>query len=176
MEANWSTRFAGCFMEHAIAPRIVLSSCVISRILLQTVLHFKAKYSSVIIDNLIAPIVTCASIGSAQAEAVTRIFREGLETSQHDELLSKILTLSEKKTEHKMLLENEAVILVLQNLLNIKSSLSSQTISHLIKVFEISLDSSSKSCGMLCKSIKFGTLLFTLVSKYSELVSIFYFD
>jgi hypothetical protein len=176
MQSNWSTRFAAVFMGNCILPRVVASSSVISRVLLQTALLFSEKYSSVVVENLLVPLMNSKSFKSAQGEAVTRILREGLQPTGLSHFLHCVLTyrhsrLSQsggpKSPDSGVTLGNEVALLVVQNVLNLKIQLSKESVDVLVEIMEENLETHPE----LTKSLKFGTLVFTLVSKYPQQVS-----
>ncbi|GLE04556.1 hypothetical protein PINS_up013511 [Pythium insidiosum] len=177
MATNWSSRYAAIFLETSVRPKILGATSVISRVLLQTALLFaKPNYLFALLDGLIRRLLIDASIAAPQGEALTRILREcELPVERLDELL--LAPALEGRDELPPLrLANETTVLVLQNVLNLKPTLSRATVERLISVCHsavVSKDSDSSNSesrdigGALRKSPKFATLVFTLVSKYS---------
>lgn len=170
IESNWSSRYAAVFLETSVYPKIVAASSVISRVLLQTALLFSQRYATALVDSLLIPLLTTHAIASAQGEAVTRILRNGIPPEQLDGFLSKSFQYYEKKStapDAKHFFTNDAALMVLQNVLTMKATLSDATIERFIECCEAAQE---KNDGDLQKSLKFATLVFTMVSKYSDQV------
>lgn len=159
-------------------PKILAASSAISRVLLQTASLFIQRYAPTLIAAVLIPLVTAEGIGSPQGEAVTRIIRNGIPADQLNDFVLKSLqhrnvevsssNVAMSSAPRHSMLENESALLVLQNVLNMNAALSVGTVELLIEMSETALEAQDKA---LAKSVKFATLLFTLVSKYPEQVT-----
>lgn len=159
-------------------PKIFAASSAISRVLLQTASLFTQRYAPTLIAAVLIPLITAEGIGSPQGEAVTRIIRNGIPADQLNDFVIKSLQhknaeTSNTATQGSTLLENESALLVLQNVLNMNAALSVETVELLIEKSETALEAQDKA---LTKSVKFATLLFTLVAKYPDQVRLSWTD
>lgn len=163
------------FLETSVFPKIVAAASVISRVLLQTALLFAQRYTSALIESLLIPLLAANEIGPAQGEAITRILRNGVPVEQLDGFLSKSFAISEKQQEQqkesataKHFFTNDAALMVLQNVLTMKATLSDATVEKFVGCCEAAQE--SRDALGLQKSLKFATLVFTMVSKYADQV------
>uniref|UniRef100_K3X8M2 C3H1-type domain-containing protein n=1 Tax=Globisporangium ultimum (strain ATCC 200006 / CBS 805.95 / DAOM BR144) TaxID=431595 RepID=K3X8M2_GLOUD len=177
VESNWSSRYAAVFLGTSVYPKIVAASSVISRVLLQTALLFSPRYATALVDSLLLPLLTTKGIASAQGEAITRILRNGIPVEHLDGFLRKSFqyhettatsataatSAGEDDSEH--FFTNEAALMVLQNVLTMKATLSDTTIERFIECCEAAQE---KNGAELQKSLKFATLVFTMISKYAD--------
>lgn len=159
----------------SVFPKIVVAASVISRVLLQTALLFSQRYTSALVDSLLIPLLTASAIGPAQGEAITRILRNGVPLEQLDGFLSKSFVISEQQhgdkgqeTEKKHFFTNDAALMVLQNVLTMKAPLADATVEKFVVCCEVAQE--SRDALELQKSLKFATLVFTMVSKYANQV------
>lgn len=171
IESNWSSRYASVFLETSVLPKIVVAASVISRMLLQTALLFAQRYTSALIESLLIPLLTANEIGPAQGEAITRILRNGVPPEQLDGFLGKSFAISEKQQQEsatKHFFTNDAALMVLQNVLTMKAPLADATVEKFVVCCEAAQE--SRDALELQKSLKFATLVFTMVSKYADQV------
>lgn len=172
IESNWSSRYASVFLETSVLPKIGVAASVISRVLLQTALLFAQRYTSALIDSLLIPLLTANEIGPAQGEAITRILRNGVPPEQLDGFLSKSFAISEKQQQEKSATKhfftNDAALMVLQNVLTVKAPLADATVEKFVVCCEAAQE--PRDALELQKSLKFATLVFTMVSKYADQV------
>lgn len=169
VDANWSSRYATIFLETSVLPKIQAADSVISRNLLQTALRFGSGYTGILVDSLLLPLLVGSAsdiVGPAQAEAITRILRspDTVKADQLDDFIQRSLDAAVVSTRH--LLSNDAALLVFQNILNPKPIISAVTVEKLVAGCEAVLERPEGE--QLRGSLKFATLLFTLVSKYPK--------
>lgn len=180
VESTWSSRHASVFLETSVLPKIVAASSVISRVLLQTALCFSQRYTSALVEALLIPLLTTSAIGPSQGEAITRILRNGVPLEQLDGFLNKSFELAsarrssghdatEATPARKHIFTNDAALMVLQNVLTMKAPLSDATIDRFVACCEAAQEDET-GAAELHKSLKFATLVFTIVSKYAEQV------
>ncbi|KAJ0402043.1 hypothetical protein ATCC90586_010191 [Pythium insidiosum] len=162
-----TSRFAAIFLETSVRPKILGATSVISRVLLQTALLFsKPNYLLALLDGVVRKVLTDPSIGAPQGEALTRILREcELPAERLDELLL-APALEGRDDIPPLRFASETTVLVVQNVLNLKPTLSRVTVERLVAASHSAVVPGSAS-DALRKSPKFATLVFTLVSKYS---------
>ncbi|KAF4029451.1 hypothetical protein GN244_ATG18780 [Phytophthora infestans] len=160
------------FLETSVLPKIRAADSVISRVLLQTALRFGSSYAGTLVDSLLLPLLVggeCDAVGPPQAEAITRILRS-LDTVPADQLDGFLLKSLEAVTAndnlHPHLLSNESALLVFQNVLNTKPVLSVLTIERLVGACEAVLE--RPEAEQVRGSLKFATVIFTLISKYPQ--------
>eukprot|EP00644_Phytophthora_capsici_P016358 jgi/Phyca11/569868/estExt2_Genewise1.C_PHYCAscaffold_340222 len=174
VDSNWSSRYAAIFLETSVLPKIRSADSVISRVLLQTALRFGSSYASTLVDSLILPLLigdmkeeSSSTFGPPQAEAITRILRspDSVPTDQLDGFIQKSLETMTVNTNPN-LLSNESVLLVFQNILNSKPVLSLLTIEKFVGACEAILE--SPDTEQVRGSLRFATVIFTLISKYPE--------
>ncbi|RLN89000.1 hypothetical protein BBJ28_00004122 [Nothophytophthora sp. Chile5] len=179
VDANWSSRYAAIFIETSLLPKIRGATSVISRVLLQTALRFGSRYAGTLVDSLLLPLLVHGGdanidsvVGPAQAEAISRVLRSPntVPVDQLDGFIQRSLVLaasnSEDGTDDRHLLSNESALLVYQNILNTKPTLSPATVERFVSACEIALE--RPEGGQLCSSLKFATVIFTLISKYPQ--------
>lgn len=173
MDSNWSSRYAAIFLETSVLPKIRAADSVISRVLLQTALRFGSAYAGTLIDSLLLPLLIGSKnndpdnvFGPAQAEAITRILRSP-DTVPKDQLDGFIQrSLAGDHSNSPQLLSNESVLLVFQNIFNTKPVLSPLTVERFVGACEAVLERSEGE--QLKGSLKFATVIFTLLSKYPQ--------
>lgn len=179
VEANCSSRYAALFLESSVRPKIQQASSVITRMLLQASLLFGARYGSILADSIVVPML-CGdekSIGSSQAEAITRILRSdnAVPRDRIDDLVRQTLESANAKASQvgaeapRHLLTNESALLVFQNVFAAKPALTPRTVELFVAACELALDGDGGAD--LESSLKFATAIFTLISKYPEQVS-----
>ncbi|GMF09645.1 unnamed protein product [Phytophthora lilii] len=172
------SRYAAIYLETSVLPKIRAADSVISRVLLQTALRFGTAYASTLVDSLLLPLLVGVEdedsykvVGPAQAEAITRILRspDTVPADQLDGFIQRSLTVasaSENSSTHPHLLSSESALLVFQNILNTKPVLSPLTVERFIGACETVLDRPEGE--QLRGSLKFATVIFTLISKYPQ--------
>ncbi|RLN98578.1 hypothetical protein BBJ28_00005966 [Nothophytophthora sp. Chile5] len=156
-----------------------VSTSVISRVLLQTALRFGSRYAGTLVDSLLLPLLvrggdadTGSVVGPAQAEAISRVLRspDTVSVDQLDGFIQRSLVLaasnSEDGTDDRHLLSNESALLVYQSILNAKPTLSPATVERFVSACETALE--RPEGRQLCSSLKFATVIFTLISKYPQ--------
>ncbi|KAL4124803.1 hypothetical protein PRIC2_008397 [Phytophthora ramorum] len=177
IDSNWSSRYAAIFLETSVLPKIRAADSVISRILLQTALRFGSSYTVALVDSLLLPLLVAGNadpgecFGPAQAEAITRILRspDTVPADQLDGFIQKSLTIvsvGEESNARPHLLSNESALLVFQNILNTKPVLSPLTVERFVGACEAVLERPEGE--QLRGSLKFATVVFTLISKYPQ--------
>ncbi|KAL4151656.1 hypothetical protein PRNP1_008598 [Phytophthora ramorum] len=177
IDSNWSSRYAAIFLETSVLPKIRAADSVISRILLQTALRFGSSYTVALVDSLLLPLLVGGTadpgecFGPAQAEAITRILRspDTVPADQLDGFIQKSLTIvsvGEESNARPHLLSNESALLVFQNILNTKPVLSPLTVERFVGACEAVLERPQGE--QLRGSLKFATVVFTLISKYPQ--------
>ncbi|TYZ64295.1 hypothetical protein PybrP1_013128, partial [[Pythium] brassicae (nom. inval.)] len=184
IESNWSSRYASVFLRASVFPKIMAASSVISRVLLQTALLFSERYAGALIESLLVPLLTARTIGPAQGEAATRILRTGVPLEQLDGFLGKSFELAAAKLTSPIssssgnaaalevpvtyhFFTNDAALMVLQNVLTMKAPLADATIDSFVACCEAA-EEDRAGAAELHKSLKFATLVFTMVSKYAD--------
>ncbi|RQM17136.1 hypothetical protein DD237_001916 [Peronospora effusa] len=171
VDSNWSSRYAAIFLETSVLPKIRTADSVISRVLLQTALNFGSAYAGTLLDSMLLPLLVGdkdAIAGPAQAEAITRILRSSdtVPTDQLNDFIQKVVTAKEGNNSTPHLFSNESALLVFQNILNTKPALSLLTVEKFIGACEAVLE---RPEGVQQRgSLKFATVIFTLVSKYPQ--------
>lgn len=159
------------FLQASVFPKIMAATSVISRVLLQTALLFSDRYTSALVESLLVPLLTAHTIGPAQGEAATRILRNGVPLEQLDGFLSMSFQLAAAEPpETNHFFTNDAALMVLQNVLTMKAPLADATIDSFVACCEAALEDRA-GVEELHKSLKFATLVFTMVSKYAGQVS-----
>ncbi|CAH0513337.1 unnamed protein product [Peronospora belbahrii] len=171
VDANWSSRYAAIFLETTVLPKIRAADSVISRVLLQTALRFGSVYTRTLLDSLLLPLLLGdkdTMIGPAQAEAITRILRSSdtVPTDQLNEFVLAALTVKNENNSTPHLFSNESALLVFQNILNTKPALSALTVEKFVGACEAVLE--RPEAEQLRGSLKFATVVFTLISKYPQ--------
>ncbi|KAE9358857.1 hypothetical protein PF008_g2535 [Phytophthora fragariae] len=177
VDSNWSSRYAAIFLETSVLPKIRAANSVISRVLLQTALRFGSAYTGTLVDSLLLPLLVGSKdtdsgnvFGPAQAEALTRILRspDTVPADQLDGFIQKSLAAVDASDDGTSphLLSNESVLLVFQNILNTKPVLSPLTVERVVAVCEAVLERPEGE--QLKGSLKFATVIFTLISKYPQ--------
>lgn len=183
VESNWSSRYASVFLETSVFPKIMSAASVISRVLLQTALLFSQRYTSALIESLLIPLLTARAIGPAQGEAITRVLRNGVPLEQLDRFLGRSFQLASDKharsststssdtvdVDSYHFFTNDAALMVLQNILAMKAPLADSTIDSFVACCEAAQED-KVGAEELHKSLKFATLVFTMVSKYADQV------
>lgn len=169
VDANWSSRYATIFLETSVLPKIQAADSVISRNLLQIALRFGSGYTGILLDSLLLPLLVGSAsdiVGPAQAEAITRILRSPgtVKADQLDDFIQRSLDSAVVSSRH--LLSNDSALLVFQNILNPKPVISAVTVGKLVAACEAALERPEGE--QLRGSLKFATLLFTLISKYPK--------
>ncbi|KAF4319514.1 hypothetical protein BBO99_00000758 [Phytophthora kernoviae] len=113
-----------------------------------------------------------AAAGPAQAEAITRILRspDTVPADQLDGFIQKSLAAAVNPVgngnDSRHLLSNESALLVFQNILNTKPVLLPLTVERFVGACEAVLELPEGE--QLQGSLKFATVLFTLISKYPQ--------
>ncbi|GMF31168.1 unnamed protein product [Phytophthora fragariaefolia] len=178
VDSNWSSRYAAIFLETSVLPKIRAADSVISRVLLQTALRFGSVYAGALVDSLLLPLLVGSKAGDpdtvfgpAQAEAITRILRspDTVPADQLDDFIQRSLSgmvTSQGINSSFHLLANESTLLVYQNILNAKPVLSALTVERFIGACEAVLERPDGE--QLRGSLKFATVIFTLISKYPQ--------
>ncbi|KAG6618906.1 Zinc finger CCCH domain-containing protein 3 [Phytophthora cinnamomi] len=177
VDSNWSSRYAAIFLETSVLPKIRVADSVISRVLLQTALRFGSAYAGTLVDSLLLPLLVGSNnadsssvFGPAQAEAITRILRspDTVPADQIDDFIQRSLaamvTGDDGNSCH--LLSNESALLVFLNILNTKPILSPLTVERFVGACEAALERPEGE--QLKGSLKFATVIFTLISKYPQ--------
>ncbi|OWZ23599.1 hypothetical protein PHMEG_0001507 [Phytophthora megakarya] len=178
VESNWSSRYASIYIETSVMPKIRAADSVISRVLLQVALCFHSTYASSLVDSLLSPLFFGGKntapdyiVGPAQSEAITRILRNPgtVPADQLDGFIQKSLAAEMSTGETKLrphLLSNESALLVFQNIFNTKPVLSLLTVEKFVGACEVVLE--RPEANQIRGSLKFATVIFTLISKYPQ--------
>ncbi|EQC38508.1 hypothetical protein SDRG_04215 [Saprolegnia diclina VS20] len=160
LDAQWSLRASMHLVSISLFRNVMASPNAISRGLVQVLSRLATDHASVVIEQLLVPIMTSVDLSekAPQCEVVTRLLRDGLHASHIDALVQQVVA----DRQASPFMTSERMLLVLQTLFNLKALLSQATIDSVV-------DAMLAAVSRHAKSVKFATVLFTVVSKYPTL-------
>ncbi|KDO27215.1 hypothetical protein SPRG_07464 [Saprolegnia parasitica CBS 223.65] len=162
LDAQWSLRASMHLVAISLFRNVMASPNAISRGLVQVLSRLASDHASVVIEQLLVPIMTSPDLSekAPQCEIVTRLLRDGLHASHIDALVQRVVA----DRQASPFMTSDRMLLVLQTLFNLKAALSQRTIDGVVDAMQAALSRHTKS-------VKFATVLFTVVSKYPTLCS-----
>ncbi|OQR87511.1 hypothetical protein ACHHYP_08702 [Achlya hypogyna] len=160
LDAQWSLRASMHLVEQCLFRKVQAAPTAVSRGLVQVLSRVAADHPSVVSERLLVPIMTSPALAEKppQCEVVTRIVRDGLPLFHIDTLLAKLFADRLQSPLHT----SERMLLVIQTLFNLKANLTQETLDLVIETMETTV-------ARHRTSVKFATVLFTVVAKYPEL-------
>ncbi|KAF0719718.1 Aste57867_840 [Aphanomyces stellatus] len=161
VDAKWTSRYAAVCVESSLFARVRAATAALSRTLLKALSLVSVDLPLVTIERLVVPILSSGDAAVApQCEAMTRVLRDGLGAAHGDTIVQQLMAAQtlERATDR--------VLLVVQQLFNAKAALTQATMD---RVVESLAHAAGDATSPASSSVKFSSVLFTVVTKYGPL-------
>ncbi|ETW07499.1 hypothetical protein H310_02004 [Aphanomyces invadans] len=160
LDAKWTGQDAAVVIEATLVARIQTATTAIPRSLLKALQAVASALPHVAIGTILVPILTSPHANAAQCEAMTRLVRDGLGPQQVPVIITRLLEAKILQSPH------DRVLLVVQQIFNVKAQLSQEVIDQVVDSLVRAVADSPATTTV---SVKFASVLFTLVTKHGPL-------
>ncbi|RQM30630.1 hypothetical protein B5M09_010710 [Aphanomyces astaci] len=160
VEAKWTSYDTAVVLESTLLVRVQAATSAIPRSLLKALQVVATSLPHIAIDRILVPVLTSATANAPQCEAMTRLVRDGLGPSLTPLIVTRLIAANVLHSPH------DRVLLVVQQIFNAKAPLAQDAIDLVVHALARAV---SASPATTTASIKFASVLFTVVTKYSAL-------
>ncbi|RHZ03102.1 hypothetical protein DYB37_000047 [Aphanomyces astaci] len=160
VEAKWTSYDTAVVLESTLLVRVQAATSAIPRSLLKALQVVATSLPHIAIDRILVPVLTSATANAPQCEAMTRLVRDGLGPSLTPLIVTRLIAANVLHSPH------DRVLLVVQQIFNVKAPLAQDAIDLVVHALARAV---SASPATTTASIKFASVLFTVVTKYAAL-------